>query len=217
MVNYTETSIKVTPTEIHTGRRSLGFFPDEVASVPDFIRECVGPEKFEIFLKYFSKEIMEPVPSRLLMIGTDGTDWEFYVEYGDSGASYDAGRDMDFTYHRVPREQYGFVYGYLERAMKPEIFEALFEPAECSHVWIKNSPNHKFVYLFKHKEGVPLVKMREVLQKAAGAINPVKIELDPDDSKFVSILALGVTSTGQPQLSIYLRPTSSSALATSEG
>jgi len=206
MVNYTETSIKITREGIKTGRHSIGFFPSEVSNVEEFLLDRVGTETLEAFLKYFWDEIKNPDPSRLLMLGFDGSGHEFYVEYGKCIASYDAGQKVEFTYHSIPDEQYDFVSGYLQRILRPEVFRALFDPRECSYVWLKNSPGHRFVYLFKHKEGVLVSDIRNSLEDAARTITSEEVHLD--DSNKVVIIGIAVTSAGETQLAIYFRPSS---------
>ncbi|BAT22507.1 hypothetical protein [Yellowstone lake phycodnavirus 3] len=212
MVNYTETSIKITPCDVQTYRRSVGFFPGEVDNVSEFIIKNAGQESYDKFIEYFPKEIENPDPSRLMMLGSDGNGFEFYVEYGDAIASYDCGKGVEFVYHRIPREQYEFVYEYMRRILPAELIQALINvvPIEkCSHLWVKNSPSHRFVYLFKIQEGVPVPDVRSDLGAAAAVINPDEIQFD--DSLHVVLLGLAVTSEGHIQFSIYFRDLTSFA------
>jgi len=212
MVNYIETSIKVTPSEIQRGRMSVGFFPSEVENVSEFIIKNAGQESFDAFMQHFPGEIENPDPNSLMMLGNDGYGFEFYVEYGDAIASYDCGKGVEFVYHRLPQAQYEFVYGYMNRVLPEELTRALSNvvPVEkCSHLWVKNSPAHRFVYLFKIQEGVPVPAVKEELMKAAAVINPEEIQLT--DSLHVVLLGVAVSSEGAVQLSIYFRDLTSSA------
>jgi hypothetical protein len=211
MVNYTETSIKITPSDIQTCRRSIGFFPSEVENVSEFIIKNAGQESYDKFIEYFPGEIANPDPGSLMMLGSDGQGFEFYVEYGDAIASYDCGKGVEFVYHRIPTAQYEFVYEYMRRILPDELTRALRNvvPLEkCSHLWVKNSPTHRFVYLFKIQEGVPVPEVRADLEAAASFINSEEIRLD--DSLHVVVLGVAVTSDGANQLSIYFRDLTSS-------
>lgn len=214
MVNYSESSIKITETDIQTKRKSIGFFPHEVSNVAEFILETVGPEFFQILTTHFRDEIYNPNPNSLLMIGHDGSGFEFYVEYGNVIVSYDVGKNTEFVYHNIMDGQREFVYGYLARILPEDVVGALnhIVPIEkCSHLWLKNSPHHKFVYLFKINEGVPVPEVKAELQKAARCINPDDIQMD--DALHVVLLALAVTSAGELQMAIYFRDLTSSAVA----
>lgn len=220
MVNYQENSIKVTETGIQTNRRSIGFFPHEVSNVADFVLEMVGPEVFETFTKHFRDEIYNPRPDSLLMLGTDGEGFEFYAEFGHTIASYDAGKQVEFVYHLIPNNQTEFVYGYMERVLPGPIVQALNQVIpidKCTHLWVKNSPAHRFVYLFKNDNGTPVCQVKDVLKIAARAINSDEIQLE--DDLHVVIIGLAVTSDGKPQFSIYFRKLVSDATSgpSSEG
>ena len=191
---------------------SVGFFSNEVENVSEFIIKNAGRESFDKFIEYFPAEIENPNPASLMMLGNDGKGFEFYVEYGDAIASYDCGKGIEFIYHRIPSNQYEFVYEYMKRILPVELSHGLSNvvPIEkCSHLWVKNSPAHRFVYIFKIAEGVPVPVVKEVLTKAAAIINEEEIQFN--DSLHVVLLGLAITCEDHIQLSIYFRDLTSSA------
>lgn len=205
---HQEISVKFTNSCVHTHRANFGFEANRMWSLKDFLVERIGQDRYNRVARHFRREIEEPREGEYMMLGFDGSDYEVYTEYDLFIRSYDTGKDTLFVYNPCDPENFSDVYNYLREVLPTEIYDMLTRVLpvhKCGTLYSKQSPFHRCVYLFRPKMFPQVKFVKELLYKAARAVNREHVPLE--DSMYLSYISIAITPDSRPELAYYFRRT----------